>query len=91
MIFNPAWAIRMGIGAGLVSKEHGANVLNPLNGHPIDDWHLLALSGDCTALNGMIHDDAVFESPIVHTPVGAHSLPIDGRMPRGHVVGAAAR
>ena len=43
-------------------------MMNPLNRRIIDDWHRVALSGDCTALNGMIHEDAVFESPIIHTP-----------------------
>ncbi len=43
-------------------------MMNPLNRRIIDDWHCVAFSGDCTALDVMIHDDAVFESPVVHTP-----------------------
>jgi SnoaL-like domain len=43
-------------------------MMNPLNRRIIDDWHRVARSGDCTALNGMIHEDAIFESPVVHTP-----------------------
>ncbi|SRR6266851_3249468 len=43
-------------------------MMNPLNRRIIDDWHRVALSGDCSALDGMIHEDAVFESPVVHTP-----------------------
>jgi hypothetical protein len=43
-------------------------MMNPLNRRIIDNWHRVARSGDCTALDGMIHEDAVFESPVVHTP-----------------------
>jgi hypothetical protein len=42
-------------------------MMDPLNRRIIDQWHHVARSGDCTALHGMIHDDAVFESPVVHT------------------------
>jgi hypothetical protein len=31
-------------------------------------WHAVALSSDETALGALLHDDAVFESPVVHTP-----------------------
>ncbi|MEY3905257.1 MAG: hypothetical protein RIR59_80 [Pseudomonadota bacterium] len=31
-------------------------------------WHAVALSGDEAAIAGLLHDDAVFESPVVHTP-----------------------
>ena len=31
-------------------------------------WHEVALSGDETVLSALLHDDAVFESPVVHTP-----------------------
>jgi hypothetical protein len=31
-------------------------------------WHAVALSGDEGAIAGLLHDDAVFESPVVHTP-----------------------
>jgi SnoaL-like domain len=33
-----------------------------------DAWYGLALSGDAKARAAMFHDDAVFESPVVHTP-----------------------
>jgi hypothetical protein len=49
---------------------------NSLNRRIIDDWHRVALSGDCTALDGMIHEDAVFESPVVHTPQRGKSVTI---------------
>ena len=31
-------------------------------------WHEVALSSDPHAVSAMLHDDAVFESPVVHTP-----------------------
>ena len=42
--------------------------MNPLNRRIIDQWHHVAQSGDFADLDTMIHDDAVFESPIIHTP-----------------------
>src|SRR6266576_1976209 len=51
-------------------------MMNPLNRRIIDDWYRVALSGDCTALNGMIHEDAVFESPVVHTPQRGKAITI---------------
>ena len=51
-------------------------MMNPLNRRIIDDWHRVALSGDCTALNGMIHEDAVFESPVVHAPQRGKAITI---------------
>ena len=51
-------------------------MMNPLNRRVIDQWHYVALSGDCSALDGMVHDDAVFESPIVHTPQQGKAITI---------------
>lgn len=31
-------------------------------------WHAVALSGKESAIADLLHDDAVFESPVVHTP-----------------------
>ena len=50
--------------------------MDPLNRRIIDDWYRVALSGDGTALNGLIHEDAVFESPIVHTPQRGKAITI---------------
>jgi hypothetical protein len=51
-------------------------MMNPLNRRIIDNWHRVALSGDYAALDGMIHEDAVFESPIVHTPQRGKAITI---------------
>jgi hypothetical protein len=50
--------------------------MNPLSRHIIDQWHHVARSGDFTTLDTMIHDDAVFESPIVHTPQRGKAITI---------------
>jgi hypothetical protein len=51
-------------------------MMNPLNRRIIDHWHRIARSGDGTGLNGLIHEDAVFESPIVHTPQRGKAITI---------------
>ncbi len=39
-----------------------------MNLHPIDTWHRLVESGDPSGLDQLLADDAVFFSPVVHTP-----------------------
>jgi hypothetical protein len=51
-------------------------MMNPLHRRIIENWHRVARSGDCTALDGMIHEDAVFESPVVHTPQRGKAITI---------------
>ena len=34
----------------------------------IESWHKVMVSGDVSALPKLLHDDAVFHSPVVHTP-----------------------
>lgn len=34
----------------------------------VERWHALALSKDLDALDAILAEDAVFESPVVHTP-----------------------
>ena len=34
----------------------------------LDSWHDIIRSGDASALDTLIDDDAVFHSPVVHTP-----------------------
>ncbi len=34
----------------------------------IDNWHALLETKDVAGLNGILHDDVVFHSPVVHTP-----------------------
>ena len=39
-----------------------------MNQHPITAWHHLVQAGDPSGLDRLLADDAVFVSPIVHTP-----------------------
>jgi len=39
-----------------------------MNAHPIDVWHALVRSHDPSGLGALIAEDAVFVSPVVHTP-----------------------
>ncbi len=36
--------------------------------NPAEIWHTVALSRDIEAISAILHDDCVFESPVVHTP-----------------------
>jgi hypothetical protein len=36
--------------------------------HPIETWHRLVRTHDASGLDALLADDAVFHSPIVHTP-----------------------
>jgi hypothetical protein len=51
-------------------------MMNPLHRRVIDAWHHVARSGEFAALDGMIHEDAIFESPVVHTPQRGKAITI---------------
>ena len=36
--------------------------------NPAEIWHTVPLSRDVEAISAILHDDCVFESPVVHTP-----------------------
>jgi hypothetical protein len=36
--------------------------------NPAAIWHTVAMSRDPEAISAILHDDCVFESPVVHTP-----------------------
>jgi hypothetical protein len=36
--------------------------------HPLETWHRLVRTQDSSGLNTLLADDAVFYSPVVHTP-----------------------
>jgi hypothetical protein len=36
--------------------------------HPLENWHRLVRTHDAAGLDALLADDAVFHSPIVHTP-----------------------
>jgi len=39
-----------------------------MNPHPVEAWHTLAKAPDPSGLDDLLADDAVFISPVVHTP-----------------------
>ncbi len=45
-----------------------------MTSHPIDVWHGLVRSQDPSGLDGLLDDDAVFVSPIVHAPQRGKAL-----------------
>jgi len=45
-----------------------------MNPHPIDAWHRLVHAQDAADLDALLADDAVFVSPIVHTPQRGKAL-----------------
>lgn len=42
--------------------------------HPIDAWHHLVENADPRGLSSLLADDAVFHSPVVHTPQRGKAL-----------------
>lgn len=50
-------------------------------------WHAVALSGSESAIAGLLHDDAVFESPVVHTPQRGKAITLKYLASAGMVFG----
>ena len=42
--------------------------------HPLDTWHRLVRTQDASGLPALLAEDAVFHSPVVHTPQRGRSL-----------------
>jgi hypothetical protein len=60
---------------------HSFSVTNPalayavaMNQSPIESWHSLVSKGDPTGLDTLLDDDAVFISPVVHSPQRGKAL-----------------
>lgn len=45
-----------------------------MHAHPIDSWHQIVASRDHTKLATWLAEDAVFHSPVVHTPQQGRQL-----------------
>lgn len=45
-----------------------------MNEHPIAAWHRVLAARDVTGLHGVLAEDAVFHSPVVHTPQRGRAL-----------------
>ncbi len=50
-------------------------------------WHEVALSSDPAAVGAMLHGDAVFESPVVHTPQRGKAMTTAYLTSAGNVLG----
>ncbi len=42
--------------------------------NPAEIWHTVAMSRDVEAISAILHDDCVFESPVVHTPQNGKAI-----------------
>ena len=42
--------------------------------HPVVRWHRILETRDIASLASLLHDDAVFRSPVVHTPQSCRRL-----------------
>jgi hypothetical protein len=45
-----------------------------MNAHPLEAWHRLVRIRDAAGLNALLAEDAVFLSPVVHTPQRGRQL-----------------
>ena len=45
-----------------------------MNTHPLQSWHALVAAHDPSGLDALLADDAVFHSPVVHTPQRGKAL-----------------
>jgi hypothetical protein len=55
--------------------------------NPAAIWHKVALSRDPDAISAVLHDDAVFESPVVHTPQRGKAITAKYLASAGFVLG----
>jgi hypothetical protein len=44
--------------------------------HPLETWHRLVRTQDAAGLNALLAEDAVFHSPVVHTPQRGRRLAV---------------
>jgi hypothetical protein len=56
---------------------------------PIARWHAVAASRDAAAIAALIADDAVFESPVVHTPQRGKDITVKYLVGASFVLGTA--
>lgn len=45
-----------------------------MNNHPLETWHRLVRTQDSSGLHALLAEDAVFYSPVVHTPQRGKAL-----------------
>jgi len=57
--------------------------------NPAEIWHKVALSRDVDTIAAILHDDCVFESPVVHTPQVGKTITAKYLAAAGHILGNA--
>ncbi len=55
--------------------------------NPSEIWHTVALSRDMGAISAVLHDDCVFESPVVHSPQLGKAITAKYLAAAGHTLG----
>lgn len=55
--------------------------------NPAEIWHRVALSKDVAEIGKILHDDCVFESPVVHTPQAGKAITAQYLAAAGHTLG----
>lgn len=55
--------------------------------NPAEIWHRVALSKDISEIEKILHDDCVFESPVVHTPQVGKAITSQYLAAAGHTLG----
>jgi hypothetical protein len=57
--------------------------------NPAEIWHKVAMSRDPQAISAILHDNCVFESPVVHTPQLGKDITAKYLTAAGHTLGNA--
>src|SRR5688500_2086919 len=52
----------------------GPGARAPMKEHPMTTWHRLVEERDAAGIDRLLDEDAVFHSPVVHTPQRGHRL-----------------
>jgi hypothetical protein len=55
--------------------------------NPAAIWHTVALSRDVDAISAILHDDCIFESPVVHAPQVGKAITAKYLAAAGHTLG----
>jgi hypothetical protein len=55
--------------------------------NPAEIWHKVAMSRDVEAICAILHDDCIFESPVVHTPQRGKAITAQYLAAAGHTLG----
>jgi hypothetical protein len=53
-------------------------------------WHTVAMSRDVDAISAVLHDDCIFESPVVHTPQLGKAITAKYLAAAGYTLGGEA-